>query len=310
MSDLKRIMIVEDSTTQALHLKAILESMGYEVKIASNGRVALDMLNEDFCRVVITDWMMPEMDGIGFCRSLRSRDLPGYVYVFILTARDNLDDLVEGLEAGADDYLTKPVNPVELAARLKTAKRILDLESSLKQQKEEIARMAITDQLTGLYNRRYFNEQLPLMIRAAVRFEQPLSLIMTDIDHFKSVNDTYGHQAGDAVLQKFAEIIRSSLRAGVDWAARFGGEEFAVVMTNTALKSTEVAAERLRLLVAHSLISIPSGDKLRITASFGVASIKPNSADELTMEKLVAAADEALYRAKRRGRNRVVTAVL
>ncbi|SFM92689.1 diguanylate cyclase [Thermodesulforhabdus norvegica] len=310
MNDLKRVMVVEDSATQALHLKAILESLGYDVKVASNGRVALDMLHEDFCRIVITDWIMPEMDGIEFCKSLRSLDLPGYVYVLILTARDNLDDLVEGLEAGADDYLTKPVNPAELAARLKTAKRILELESSLRQRNEEIARMAVTDQLTGLYNRRYFNEQLPLVIKAAVRFQQPLSLIMMDIDHFKSVNDTYGHQAGDAVLQKFAEMVRSSLRAGVDWAARFGGEEFAVVMTNTALKGAEVAAERLRLLVAHSLIPIPSGDKLRITASFGVASVTPGSPDEPTMEKLVAAADEALYRAKRRGRNRVVAVVL
>ena len=167
MEEKKRILIVEDSPTQALRLQAVLESLDYDVATARNGKAALNKLQEEFRPVVITDWIMPEMDGITFCRTLRSQDLPGYVYVILLTAKDALDDIVAGLEAGADDYLVKPVHPAELAARLKTAWRILDLEASLKRQAEEIRRLSITDPLTRLFNRRYFNEHLPKALRAA-----------------------------------------------------------------------------------------------------------------------------------------------
>ncbi|MEJ5365778.1 MAG: diguanylate cyclase [Desulfosoma sp.] len=303
MDEPLRVLIVEDSMTQAVRLQAVLESLGYRVHHAENGRKALEALEETFCPLVITDWVMPEMDGVSFCRTVRSRSYPGYVFVILLTARDALDDIVEGLEAGADDYLVKPVHPSELAARLKTARRILALEATLKKRTEEVQRLSITDPLTQLYNRRYFNEQLPKLLHASRRHGRPLSLIMTDIDHFKKINDTYGHQTGDRVLEAFAAQIQGSLRVGLDWAARFGGEEFVVVLPETDMDKAGLVAERLRLLVAHTSVESPQGP-VRITASFGVSGVPGGGYDGLSMEALVAAADAALYRAKQNGRNR------
>lgn len=307
MDELRRVLIVEDSLTQAVRLQAVLESLGYRVHHAENGRKALEALEENFCPLVITDWVMPEMDGVTFCRTVRSHSYPGYVYVILLTARDALDDIVAGLEAGADDYLVKPVHPSELAARLKTARRILTLEATLKKRTEEVEHLSITDTLTQLYNRRYFNEQLPKLLHASRRHGRPLSLIMTDIDHFKKINDTYGHQTGDRVLEAFAAQIQGSLRVGLDWAARFGGEEFVVVLPETEVDKAGVVAERLRLLVAHTSVESPQGP-VRITASFGVSGIPAGGDEGLSMEALVAAADAALYRAKQNGRNRTETA--
>lgn len=303
MQEERRVLIVEDSMTQALRLQAVLESLGYRVHHAENGRKALDVLEETFIPLVITDWVMPEMDGVAFCRTVRSRSYPGYVYVILLTARDALDDIVAGLEAGADDYLVKPVHPSELAARLKTAQRILALEATLKKRTEEVERLSITDPLTQLYNRRYFNEHLPKLLHASRRHGRPLSLIMTDIDHFKKINDTYGHQTGDQVLQALAAQIQGSLRTGLDWAARYGGEEFVVVLPETDVDGAELVAERLRLLAAQTCVDGPEGS-VRMTASFGVAGIPAGTDDGLSMEALVAAADAALYRAKQNGRNR------
>ncbi len=303
MQEERRVLIVEDSMTQALRLQAVLESLGYGVHRAENGRKALDLLEETFISLVITDWVMPEMDGVAFCRTVRSRAYPGYVYVILLTARDALDDIVAGLEAGADDYLIKPVHPAELAARLKTAQRILALEATLKKRTEEVERLSITDPLTQLYNRRYFNEQLPKLLHASRRHGRPVSLIMTDIDHFKKINDTYGHQTGDRVLQVFAAQIQRSLRTGLDWAARYGGEEFVVVLPETDVDKAGLVAERLRLLASQTCVEAPEGS-VRMTASFGVAGIPAGADDGLSMEALVAAADAALYRAKQNGRNR------
>jgi diguanylate cyclase (GGDEF)-like protein len=307
MEDRFPVLIVEDSTTQALRLQSVLESAGYDVAVAGNGREALERLQDDFRPLVITDWVMPEMDGLSFCRALRDRDLPGYVYVILLTAKDALDDLVAGLEAGADDYLVKPVHPAELAARLKTAGRILGLEAKLNKRNEEIRRLSITDPLTRLYNRRHFNEHLPQALKAAGRYGRPLAVVMTDIDHFKKVNDTHGHQVGDETLQAFAGVLRASLRQGVDWAARYGGEEFVVVLPETDLEGGAVAAERLRLLASQLRLESPRGP-FRITASFGVAAVDPQKESVPSMEALLAAADAALYRAKENGRNRVETA--
>lgn len=303
MSNERRVLIVEDSVTQAMRLQSVLEPLGYVVHHANNGLKALDLLDHEFCPLVITDWVMPEMDGITFCHTVRCRSYPGYVYVILLTAKDAIDDIVAGLEAGADDYLVKPVHPSELAARLKTARRILDLEATLKKRTEEVERLSITDPLTELYNRRYFNEHFPKVLRATRRHGRPLAVVMADIDHFKKINDTYGHQTGDQVLQNFAALLRGSLRAGLDWAARFGGEEFVVVLPETSVDQGVIVAERLRLLAAHTTLETPKGP-VRLTASFGVAGIAAGMADGVTLETLVAAADAALYRAKENGRNR------
>ncbi|MGQ9485840.1 MAG: diguanylate cyclase [Desulfosoma sp.] len=221
----------------------------------------------------------------------------------LLTAKDALDDIVAGLEAGADDYLIKPVHSAELAARLKTAQRILNLEATLKKRKEEVERLSVTDLLTGVYNRRYLSEQLPKLLHASHRQGRPLSLVISDIDHFKKINDIYGHQTGDAVLQYFAALMQRSLRTGLDWIARFGGKEFIVVLPETAIDQAAVAADRPGFLTAHSTVEIPKGP-VRFAASFRVAGVPAHLADKVSLEAPVAAADAALYRAKGNGRNR------
>lgn len=301
------ILIVEDSQTQALRLKIILEEQGYRIAVGRNGREGLELIQKDFFPIVITDWIMPEMDGFEFCQTVRSMEFPGYVYIILLTAKDSRNDIIAGLEAGADDYLIKPVDEAELAARLNTAKRIINLEHSLRKRNEEIARLSITDPLTKTYNRRYLNEHLPATIKRASRYNHPLSVILCDIDHFKKVNDTYGHQAGDRVLEEFARCLRQFIRDDADWLARYGGEEFFIVLPETDLEGALKAAERFRVTISETPVLTDAGT-IEITASFGAASVNFEKSQGIvgqrTGECLIAAADECLYRAKEEGRNR------
>jgi len=304
------ILIVEDSPTQALKLQLLLEQQGYRVRVAINGKQGLDMLQKGFYPVVITDWVMPEMDGFQFCQAVRSQEFPGYVYLILLTAKDTRTDIVAGLEAGADDCLIKPVDSAELIARLNTAKRIIRLEHSLRRRNEEIALLSITDPLTRTYNRRYLNEQLPNALNHAFRYSQTLSIAICDIDHFKSINDCYGHQIGDHVLQEFAGGIRNVIREGADWVVRYGGEEFLIVLPETDLIGAHSAAERYRLLTAATPI-LHEDKKIKITASFGVACVYPTEeGKKVTVESLISAADQCMYRAKQEGRNRSFTVSL
>lgn len=298
------ILIVEDSPTQALNLQLLLEQQGYRVKVASNGKHGLHILQKGFYPIVITDWVMPEMDGFQFCQALRSQEFTGYVYIILLTAKDTRSDIVAGLEAGADDYLIKPVDGAELIARLNTAKRIIRLEHSLRKRNEEIALLSITDPLTRTYNRRYLNEQLPKALSHSFRHGHPLSVAICDIDHFKSINDCYGHQIGDHVLREFAGGIRNVIRDGSDWVVRYGGEEFMIILPETDLSGAHKAAERYRLLTAATPIEYED-KKIKITASFGVACVYPTEEGRnVTVEALISAADQCMYRAKQEGRNR------
>jgi len=250
--------------------------------------------------------MMPEMDGLELCRAIRKKVLPGYVFIVILTAKDSKDDIVTGLEAGADDYLSKPFNQSELIARLKTGIRILKLEKSLKEANEEVRLLSITDPLTKCYNRGYLTDSLPIEIKRAKRYDRHLSIILCDIDHFKKVNDTYGHQAGDQVLKEFVHYISKSLRQEVDWVARYGGEEFIIVLPETDINAASAVAERLRRVVSKERITLPDGKEIHITASFGVSGFSPETADTtISSEDLINDADRCLYRAKGEGRNKV-----
>lgn len=300
------VLVVEDNLLMRKILEASLKEAGYEVVSTENGREAFELYGKGYYPIILTDWVMPEMDGLELCRVIRENQSDRYTYIILLTSQDSKEDIIKGLEAGADEYLVKPVNQAELTVRLKTARRILDLESSLKTSLEEIKTLSLKDSLTGIFNRRYLNERLPQEIRRAYRYERPMSLIMLDIDHFKSVNDTYGHQAGDMVLKECADCITGSIRKEIDWPARFGGEEFVIVLPETDLSGSLVVAERLRQQVAGKAVRASGGVDIRITVSLGVASFDPRHEREpVTAEIIAARADQCLYQAKNEGRNRV-----
>lgn len=294
-----KILVVEDDFFSQTILKDALERLGYSVVLAGNGRDALAICQQEHFSVIITDRVMPEMDGIEFCRAIRAMPSEHYVFILLLTSLDKKDELIAGLDAGADEYIVKPVHEIELAARLKGARRILDLESKLKQ-------LALHDQLTGAYNRGYLDRQLPKEIQRSWRYSHPISIIICDIDHFKAVNDRYGHQAGDEVLREFVALVNRSIRNENDWVARYGGEEFVIVLPETHSAGGVIVAERIRSLIAVSPVTV-QGAAVAVTVSFGVIAIENTSLiEEMKMEMILGKADECLYRAKETGRNRVV----
>ena len=306
MSDNFPILIAEDDPVSRKLLEKILIKAGNKVVSVENGQKALELFDDKFFPIVLTDWMMPEMDGLELCRAIRKNTYPGYVFIILLTAKDSKDDIIRGLGAGADDYLTKPFSHAELIARLNTGKRVLELERSLKDANEEIRILSITDPLTGTYNRGYMTERLPQEIKRARRYSRALSIILCDIDHFKKVNDTYGHLVGDRVLKDFARCIRHSIRQDVDWTARYGGEEFLIVLPETDVNGASVMAERLKSELSQR-VTETQGKQISITASFGVTGFGPDTPDEMiSPEAMISKADKYLYQAKREGRNRIM----
>ncbi|MDX2445930.1 MAG: diguanylate cyclase [Desulfobacterales bacterium] len=304
------ILLVEDNPISRKMLEKILINEGFKVTSVENGKEALALFREHFFPIVLTDWLMPEMDGSELCKAIRNEKQEGYVYIVLLTAKDSKDDIISGLESGADDYLTKPANHAELLARLKNGLRILDLEKSLKSANEEIRILSITDPLTGIYNRGYLNERLPQEIKRSLRYKRPLSLILCDIDHFKSVNDKFGHVAGDTILKGFVGCISASIRDQIDWSARYGGEEFLVVLPETDFLGARHLAERLRAVVSEKYHTI-GDEEVRITASFGVSGFSPDMLKKnLLVDDILNHVDKYLYKAKNGGRNRVEGAQL
>jgi two-component system, cell cycle response regulator len=298
-----RILLVDDEPTQRLIMARLLKRAGYSVEVAGNGREALAKIAAGGFQLMITDWEMPEMDGIALCRELRSSRDQAYIYTILLTARDAIEHVVAGLQSGADDYLTKPVIEPELIARLNTGRRIVTLERSLRTANEENRRLSITDPLTGAYNRRYLMEQLPREIERAARYGRQLATVMCDVDHFKRINDTQGHLVGDEVLKWFVAQLQAGVRA-CDWLARYGGEEFLIILPETNVANAGVAAEHLRAQIAATSFSgVPSG--LAVSASFGVAGWQDVVPQGSTLDALIARCDEGVYASKAAGRNRV-----
>ncbi len=288
------ILIAEDDAVTRMLLEKTLIKEGHEVVSVENGQKAFDLFQERFFPIILTDWMMPEMDGLELCRAIRKRVNPGYVFIVLLTAKDSHDNIITGLEAGADEYLAKPFNRAELIARLNTGKRFLEQDRALRKANEEIRILSITDPLTGCSNRGCLNKRLPQEIQRAGRYNRPLSIVMCDIDHFKKVNDTYGHQAGDLVLKDFSKRIKDSIRDKVDMLARYGGEEFLVTLPETDLDGALHLAERLRKVISEKKYNIGT-KKINITASFGVAGFDSyNAGDEISFDTLINRADKYL----------------
>jgi two-component system, cell cycle response regulator len=298
-----RILLVDDEPTQRLIMARLLKRAGYDVETASNGKEALQKIEAGDFQLMITDWEMPEMDGIALCSALRASQTKGYIYTILLTARDAIEHVVTGLQSGADDYLTKPVIEPELIARLSTGRRIVTLERSLRQANDENRRLSITDPLTGAFNRRYLMEQLPREIERAGRYGRTLSVMMCDVDHFKKINDTHGHLVGDDVLRWFVKQLQSGVRA-CDWVARYGGEEFVIVLPETPLSNASTVAEHLRQQI--SLTPFDSGAlQFQVTASFGVSGWHANVPQGATLDSLMAKCDAGVYASKAEGRNRI-----
>ncbi len=299
-----RLLLVTDGSPGALQLQRHLERSGYRVTTAADAQDALAMLRSGRFHILITDWNVTGMDGGALCRALRSESLPGYVYTLVITEPEAKSRLVEALEAGADDSLVKPISESELLARLKSGRRIVGLEQSLREANEENRRLSVTDALTGAFNRRHLVEQLPREIARCRRYGRALSVVMCDIDLFKSINDNLGHRVGDEVLREFVRRIVAMIRRS-DWLARYGGEEFLLVLPETPLESAVRVAEKIRSRISHPPLATSAGD-VALTASLGVASLdllpeEPgDSADEL-----IRMADAAMYLSKRAGRDRV-----
>jgi two-component system cell cycle response regulator len=296
-----KVLIADDDAVSRRLLQVALSKAGYEPTTAVDGLQALLALEQpDAPRLLVLDWMMPRMDGLEVCRAVRQRTANPYVYIILLTANDKTEEVVQGLEAGADDYLRKPFNAQELEARLRTGRRILQLQDQVIFASEILRAQATHDSLTGLWNRGAILDMLQNELARSQRSRQSMAVIMADLDHFKNVNDTYGHLVGDRVLRDSALSMQTAIRS-YDSIGRYGGEEFLIVAPGCELAEAGQIAERLREAVANKTTKLDSGVALEITTSLGVAATNGN----LNSEELLRAADDALYEAKRRGRNAV-----
>jgi two-component system cell cycle response regulator len=302
MADSKfTIAIVDDDAAIRRLLKFYMARAGYETVECTTGEEARQMLATEEWDLAILDRRLPDMDGVVLAHELRSnRDLRAR-YVIMLTGEDDQEAKVEGLELGADDYITKPFQYPELLARIRAGKRIVELQKELIDANKRLELLSITDGLTRLYNHRYFQDELARAFEESMRYDRPLSLAIVDIDFFKKVNDTYGHAVGDEVLKCVSNVFKESVRA-TDLVARYGGEEFAVMMPETELDDAITFAEKIRSIVESTVADTQAGP-LQVTVSIGVSAAprtKARSAKELVIH-----ADKALYRAKKNGRNRI-----
>ncbi|NLX13767.1 MAG: diguanylate cyclase [Phycisphaerales bacterium] len=314
MSETQKILIVDDDPIMIRLLEKHLVSAGYSLLKASNGADALQLVTDKGPSLVITDWEMPQMNGIELCRAVRSAEGVGLTYLIILTSHSDKKRVVEAFEAGADDYVAKPFDRGELLARVKAGMRVVEAEADLARRNLEIHKInaelailndkleqiATTDELTGLANRRQAMDRLTEYWETSQRYQQPIACIMIDLDHFKQVNDTYGHDAGDVVLRQMGQLLTRYTRLG-DLACRLGGEEFLVLCPHSTVEAGRIVAERLRQNVESVPITI-GGKQLKITISLGVAQ---RTADICSKDDLLKSADRALYQAKHEGRNRV-----
>jgi two-component system, cell cycle response regulator len=299
------VLVVDDDPEVGAMLEALLSQEGYRVVCARSVFMALEALAEESFPIVIIDRGLEDGDGIRLCKEIRQNVSASYVYIILLTARDSKEDVVAGLQAGADDYLSKKVSESELVARLNTASRIVRLERSLRESIAERTKVTTTDVLTGGHNRRHFVKQIGRDLERALQSARSLSILVVDIDFFKAVNDRHGHVAGDELLRQLANRVRFALPHDEDWIARIGGEEFVVVLPNTDIRSAVNVGERLRQTVNATSFHV-AGVDVSITISLGAGSIDTlEQGVEVSAQALLDQADQFVYRSKLAGRNRV-----
>jgi len=300
-----RILIADDEAMSRRLLQITLERAGYDVIAVENGRQAADRIcTIDGPRLVLLDWVMPELDGPGVCREVRKRKDQSYVYMVLLTSKEAKEDVITGLESGADDYLTKPFDAEELKARLRTGLRILGLENRLVEAREEMRFKASHDALTTLWNRAVILELLARELSRAHRENATTVIILCDIDHFKAVNDSLGHLVGDEVLRETAKRLLASVRL-YDFVGRYGGEEFLVVLNNCDPAFAFARAEEIRNTIAQRPVQTSAGP-VPVTMSLGL--LLSHEWGTRPAEELLHEVDAALYAAKRAGRNCVKVA--
>ena len=306
MGETSKILVVDDSRTQLDWLVQVLRKEGYTVATAQDGKEAIRKVRTEPPDLVLLDMILPDMDGLEVLRIVKALPEEQFVPVIILSVKSDLESKVAGLRIGADDFLAKPFAEAEILARCAAMLRIKHLQEKLRDAQRKLEEQSITDALTGLKNRRFFDERLHEEFRRAQRYGDYLALIMIDLDHFKEVNDRHGHPAGDTVLREAAALVRASIR-DPDICARYGGEEFAVILPKTHMSGALAVAERVWRELGNKEYAVqPSSGgatKVRVTASLGIAFYP--SKDISSGELLLRFADQALYQAKRAGRNTI-----
>jgi len=298
-----RILVVDDEPLARLVLQAAVERLGHRWTVAEDGEEGWRRFTEDEPDVLITDLLMPGADGLQLCRRVRAGAETGYTYIILATMLGDRRDVVRGMQAGADDYLIKPIDPFDLQSRLIAAERVTALHAELGRYRAELAELARTDPLTQLRNRRSLEEDLKVLDARSQRYGRPYCVAICDIDHFKAYNDTLGHQAGDEALRAVAATLAAEVRAS-DGVYRYGGEEFLLMLAEQTPETARVAVERVHTAVQR--LAIPhatGGPEGVLTLSVGIAAFRPGQ--ETTVEELLKQADAALYLAKSAGRNRV-----
>lgn len=300
-----KILVADDDSVSRLMVRAVVEGLGHDCVTAGDGEQAWQLVCDVDPDVVVSDWLMPGLDGLELCRRIRERNDGGYTYIVLVTSRVERDHVRAGMDAGADGYLTKPFDPFDLEASLISAERVTSLHCELQQYRTELARLACTDPLTQLRNRLVLDDDLATLHAQSRRYGRSYCVAMCDIDWFKPYNDTFGHQAGDDALRQVSAVLSGQVRE-TDTVYRFGGEEFLVALPDQASDAAAVAAERMRASVEDLGLPHGSTEFGVVTVSVGIAQVEPDR--DRSAEDVLRRADAALYRAKAAGRNRVVQA--
>ena len=300
-----KILIAEDDAVSRRILEAYLRKWGHDVVVAKDGAEAWNQFQRDDApRLAVLDWMMPELDGLQVCSKVRAREHAPFTYILLLTAKGETDDIVTALDAGADDYLTKPYNAMELRSRIGAGERIVRLHEQLETANAALKRLAQTDFLTQVYNRSAIVHRLEEELSRSARSKAPLAVYLLDVDHFKQINDNFGHAAGDQALIEVARRLKEQCR-NYDVTGRYGGEEFVVIVPGPRRQEVEAIGERIRLAISRTQIS---ADDLELGVTVSVGGIWIGAGAMASVDVVLKRADELLYEAKRSGRNRVIAA--